>query len=139
MSKAEVKCIPVDIYKRYIYVFIGTLGEFKSWVKTTYTYDIEKQFVEMILGLTEDSIGMASFNWDLAGGTGAVLIPKMPKNPEEIAALTHELMHATFWILDFCHVDYDSNGSNEAFTYLMEYLTRNALEKEGYKEVEFKI
>ena len=139
MSKAEVKYIPIDIYKRCIYVFIGTLGEFKSWVKATYTNDEEKEFVEMVLRLTEDSIGMASFNWDSNGGTGAVLIPKMPKNPKETAALIHELMHATFWILDLCHVDYDPNGSNEAFTYLMEHLTRNALEKEGYKDVEFKI
>jgi hypothetical protein len=137
--KAKVKYIPLDIYKRYIYVFAGTLDEFKSWVKATYVYDIEKPFTEMVLGLTEDSIGMASFNWDSAGGTGAVLIPKMPKTPKETAALIHELMHATFWVLDLCHVDYDPNGSNEAFTYVMEHLTRNALEKEGYEEVEFKI
>jgi len=135
MSKAKVKYIPVDIYKRCIYVFIGTLDEFKSWVKATYTYDEEKQFVEMALGLTEDTIGMASFNWDSLGGTGVVLIPKMPKTPKETAALIHELMHATFWILDLCRVDYESNGSNEAFTYLMEHLTRNALEKKDYNEV----
>ena len=139
MSKAELKYIPIDIYKRCIYIFIGSLDEFKLWVKNTYTYDKEKEFVEMVLRLTEDTIGMASFNWDSAGGTGVVLIPKIPKTPKETAALIHELMHATFWILDFCHVDYDPNGSNEAFTYLMEHLTRNALEKENYKDVEFKI
>jgi len=139
MNKAKVKYIPIDIYKRYIYIFIGSLDEFKLWVKNTYIYDEEKDFVNMVLGLTEDSIGMASFNWDSAGGTGAVLIPKMPKTPKETASLIHELMHATFWVLDLCHVDYDPNGSNEAFTYVMEHLTRNALEKEGYEEVEFKI
>jgi hypothetical protein len=31
-------------------------------------------------------------------------------------------------------VDYDPNGSNEAFTYLMEHLTRNALEDIGYED-----
>jgi hypothetical protein len=139
MSKAKVKYIPIDIYKRCIYIFIGSLDEFKLWVKNTYTYDKEKEFVEMVLRLTEDTIGMASFNWDSAGGTGVVLIPKMPKTPKETAALIHELMHATFCVLDFCQMDYNPNGSNEAFTYLMEHLTRNALEKEGYEEVEFKI
>ena len=139
MSKAKVKYIPIDIYKRYICVFIGSLNDFKLWVKNTYTYDEEKEFVKMVLGLTEDSIGMASFEWDLIGGTGAVVFPKMPNTPKETAALIHELMHATFCVLDFCQVDYDPNGSNEAFTYLMEHLTRNALEKEGYEEVEFKI
>ena len=134
MSKAEVKYIPIDIYKRCIYVFMGSLDEFKLWVKNTYIYDEEKDFVNMVLGLTEDSIGMASFNWETNNGTGVILLPKYPESPEEIAALIHELLHATFFILDMCHVDYNSSGSNEAFTYLMEYLTRNSLEKEGYEE-----
>ena len=135
MSKAKVKYIPIDIYKRYIYIFIGSLDEFKLWVKNTYIYDEEKEFVKMVLGLTQDSIGEESFSWDSVGGTGAVLIPKMPKTTKEIAALIHELMHAVFCVLDFCHVDYTPNGSNEAFTYLMEHLTRSALEEEGYNEV----
>ena len=133
--KAKVKYIPIDVYKRCIYVFAGNLDMFKAWVKATYIHDEEKDFVDMVLNLDEDSIGMASFNRDSLGGTGAVLVPKMPKTPKELAALVHELMHATFWILDLCHVDYDPKGSNEAFTYLMEHLTRNALEEIGYEDV----
>jgi hypothetical protein len=132
---AKYKEISVDIYKRYVYVFVGSLSEFKEWVTKTYIYDEEKEFVNMVLLLKEDEIGMASFNWDSKGGTGAVLIPKWPKTPKEVAALVHELLHATFWILDLCRVDYDSTGSNEAFTYLMEHLTRNALEDYGYNKI----
>ena len=133
--KAKVKYIPIDIYKRYLYIFIGELEMFKAWVQATYIYEQERPFVEMVLGISKDSIGMASLYWDSVGGTGVVLIPKCPKTPQEIAALVHELMHATFWVLDFCHVDYVPNESNEAYTYLMEYLTRNAFEDSGYEEV----
>lgn len=132
---AKVKYIPIDIYKRCIYVFIGNLDEFKSWVQKEYNNDEEKTFVSMVMNLKEDEIGMASFNWDMIGGTGVVLIPKYPKTPEEHAALGHELLHATFFIMDLCHVEYIEHGNNEAFTYLFEHLERNALENVGYEEI----
>ena len=64
-----------------------------------------------------------------------VLIPKYPETPKERAALVHELLHATFHILNFCHVEYTYDGNNEHFTYLMEHLTRCALETEWYDVV----
>ena len=131
---AKVKYIPVDIYKRCIYVFIGTLEELRTWIKKEYCDSSEEDFVSMVMSLKEEEVGMASFNWETNNGTGVILLPEYPESPKEIAALTHELLHATFFILDMCHVDYNSSGSNEAFTYLMEYLTRNGLEKEGYEE-----
>ena len=132
---AKVKYIPIDVYKRCIYVFIGNLDEFKSWVQKEYNRDEEKAFVSMVMNLKEDEIGMASFNWDMIGGTGVVLIPKYPETSQECAALGHELLHATFFIMDLCHVEYIENGNNEAFTYLFEHLERNALENIGYEEI----
>jgi hypothetical protein len=84
---AKVKYIPCDIYKRGISIFIGSLKEFKAWVK------------------------------------------------KEYVALAHELLHATFHVLNFCHVEYSYDGNNESFTYLLEHLTRWALEKDGYENV----
>lgn len=130
---AKVKYIPCDIYKRGISVFIGTLDEFKTWVKKEYTDKEEKDFVRMVLGLEE--CGMASFNYNNMDGQGVVLISNYPETPKEHAALEHELLHATFHVLNFCHVEYCIDGSNEAFTYMLEHLTRWALEKEGYNEV----
>lgn len=133
---ARVKYIPCDIYKRGITVFIGTLDQFKDWVKKDYTSESEKEFVDMVLALDEDSIGMASFNYDYKNGQGVVLLPDFPNNPKEIAALAHEMLHATFFIMDFCRVDYNKDTDNEPFAYLHEHLMRNALEKDGYNEIE---
>lgn len=131
------KClyIPCDIYKRGINVFVGSLSEFKTWVKKDYIDESEQAFVDMVMELNDENIGMASFNYDNINGQGVVLIPKFPETPKEYAAFIHELLHATFHVLNFCHVDYTCDGNNEAFTYLMEHLTRNALEKERYNEV----
>lgn len=133
---AKVLYIPCDIYKRGISVFIGGLDDFKAWVKKEYTDDSEQEFVSMVMELNEGNVGMASFNYDNQNGQGVILVPKFPDTPKEYAALVHELLHATFHILNFCHVDYTIDGSNEAFTYLMEHLTRNALEKERYSELD---
>lgn len=132
---AKVKYIPCDIYKRGISIFIGSLKEFKAWVKKEYTDENDKGFAEMVEKLDEDNVGMASFNYNNQDGQGVVLIPQYPSNPKEYAVLAHELLHATFHVLNFCHVEYCIDGSNEAFTYMLEHLTRWALEKEGYNEV----
>ena len=135
MSKAVVKYIPVDVYKRGIYVLIGSLKDLKYFVDREYTADEQTEFLEMVLNLKEESIGYASFNYDSEGG-GIVLIPKVPKTPKEVAALVHELLHATFHILNYCGVEYCYDGNNEHFTYVLEWLTRNALNMKGYKEIE---
>ncbi len=132
---AKVKYIPCDIYKRGISIFIGSLKEFKAWVKREYTDGTDKGFAEMVEKLDEDNVGMASFNYNNQDGQGVVLIPKYPSNPKEYAALAHELLHATFHVLNFCHVEYSYDGNNESFTYLLEHLTRWALEKDGYENV----
>lgn len=133
--RAKVKYIPCDIYKRGISVFIGTLDQFKAWVKTEYTDNDEQDFVKMAMDLEEDKIGMASFNYDWKNGQGVVLMPEHPQTPKEVAALAHEMMHATFFIMDFCHIEYNTETNNEPFTYIHEYLMRNALEDVGYEEV----
>ncbi len=132
---AKVKYIPIDVYKRCIHVFIGSLDEFKAWTKSHFDDESEQDFVNMVLGLREEKVGMASFNFDWVNGTGVVLIPDYPHDPKDYAALAHEMMHATFFIMNFCHCEYAYDGSNEPFTYLMEHLMRNALEGEGYEQI----
>lgn len=134
---AKHKYISCDIYKRGIWVFIGSLDELKLWVKREFTYEDEKEFVDMILGLKQRN-ELASFNYDNNNGQGVVHIYEHPTTPKGYAALVHELLHATFYILNFCGVEYAYDGSNEAYTYLLEHLTRNALESKGYEEIKKK-
>ena len=131
---AKVKYIRCDIYKRGIDIFIGTPEELQKWSKKTFNEDKDDE--EFNRGLEECSYGAADFHY--GNGYAVVRIPEFPKNPTDTAALVHELFHATAWLLWYSGVEFDNrNSNNEAYTYLLEHLTRNALETEGYEEVDF--
>lgn len=130
---AKVKYIPCDIYKRGIEMFIGSPKELKEYCQKNYNEDEDDR--EFNYSLEHCSYGLADFHY--GNGYGIVRIPKFPSTPEEIAYTTHELLHATMWILWYCGVEYNNdNINNESYTYLLEHLVRNALEKKGYEDVE---
>ena len=136
---AKHKYIRCDIYKRGIYVFVGSIQEFAEWIKETFTDDDEKSFAKGTLQWIEDgNCGAASFHYSNEMGGGVILIPSLPEIPKDIASLAHECLHATFFIMDYCGVSYHQDSPNEPFTYLLEHLMRNALEEEGYEEIEKK-
>ena len=130
---AKVKFIPCDMWKRGIYVFIGTLFELKDWVFNETKDEWSEEFLDMIRGLDETKIGIASCNYD-NDGTSVILMPKFPKTPKELAYVGHEILHATFLMLDYCGVEYIPHSHNETFTYLDEHITRNVYEKTGYED-----
>lgn len=127
---AKVKYISCDIYKRGISVFVGSPSELINYCEKVYNEDEDDK--EFNRSLRKCSYGLADFHY--GNGYGIVRIPKFPKSPEEIAYTAHELLHATFWMLQYCGVEFDG-VNNEAFTYLHEHLVRNTLEKEGYESV----
>lgn len=130
---AKVKHIPCDIYKRGITVFIGSPKELILWSKKTYNEDEDDK--EFNHSLEHCSYGLADFHY--GNGYAIVRLPKFPKKPEEIAYMTHELLHATMWMLWYCGVGFDTSTiNNEAYTYLLEHLVRNTLELNGYEDVE---
>jgi hypothetical protein len=75
--------------------------------------------------------------YDSVSGQWIIHIPNFSfdYDPVEISNLSHELLHATHGILDFVGIEYTYGGSNEAYTYLHEFLLKNALREKGYKEV----
>ena len=134
---AKVKYVICDPYKRGIHIFIGSLEELKKWVVTEYSYPEEEDFRNCILETKPTNTALGQFFYNYTNGIGIVLISKFPKTVKEIACLSHELLHATFLILNYCYVEYDSEScGNEAFTYLHEHLLLNALNKEGYDNLE---
>ena len=127
MMTSKFLRIDCDVYKRGIVVFVGRLSDMQAWVVENYPYDDEKEFVEMVVNLKDTGIVAASFSFNNVNGEGIVFLRKFPKSPKEVAELAHELLHATFHVMNFCRVEYTYDGSNEAFTYLFEHLMRNAL------------
>lgn len=124
-----VKFIPCDMWKRGIYVFIGSFSQKKTFVLEKIKDEWSDGFIEMIR--TEPTSPAAEYDYDI-DGTGIIHIKKYPQTPKEYASLAHEIMHAVFVIMDFVHVDYIPKHTNETYTYLCEHITRNVLEKDGY-------
>lgn len=131
---AKTKYIPINTYKRGIYIFVGRHNEFKNWVKDTFSNDKNyEDFVNYVVN-SEDQ-GLASFWWNKSDGVGIIKIPKQPRTASEIAYCSHECLHATFFLLDYAGVEYVKEGNNEAFTYLHEQIIYNLLNLEDYKTI----
>ena len=129
---ARVKYISCDIYKRGVHVFIGTHKQMMKYAKKEWVEEEYKDFLET---LSRETDGYATTYY--GDGECLVLLPKLPNNPVDISVAAHELLHAADYILWYSGVyRYGKNEiSNEAYTYLLEHLMRNVLEKEGYETI----
>jgi len=127
---AKIKTIPCDPYRRDIDVFIGSHEELLKYANKHLKDDC---LLDIIKNVNPDDYD-ASFYYR-GDGTGIVHIYKMPTTPVEISVAGHEVLHATFHVLNYCGVEYQVNGSNEAFTYLHQWILQNVLDKKGYKRV----
>lgn len=131
----KFKYITADVYRRGIYIFIGTRKELYDWAKKTFNKESDEELIHTLKeGLTNTtSIGTT---YCLECGQSLVWLPKLSLTPRGIGNLAHELSHATMSLLDFIGVEYHYSGSNEPYTYLLEFFITKALEKRGYKNVE---
>lgn len=128
---AKYKVIDIELYKRDITVFIGTHNEFKEWVSIHTVPDSWVQLMETIV--ESENNALASYWHNKNDGNGIIELPFHPKTHTEIATATHEALHAVFHILDYVGVQYVPNGSNEAFTYLLEYIVANIMDFNDYQ------
>ena len=124
---AKIKTIPCDIYRRNVQVFLGSHEEFRNYVKNK----LKDKGLLDVVDDGEPGIGDYYFNSD----SMIIRIGGFPTTPAEIGVASHEALHATMYILDWANVKYEQNGSNEAFTYLQEWILTNILNKKGYKKV----
>lgn len=131
---AKCKYIRTDVYRRGIVIFLGTRAECYEWAKKTFTNEEDRTLLNDLKDDVDnkDSIGTV---YNLGGGQSLVWLPKYPKSIKEIASFTHEMLHATMNLLDYCGVEYRYNGNNEPHTYLLEFFVTKGLEKGKYKDV----
>ena len=128
---SKYKYIRADVYRRGITIFIGPRKELFKFVEEVYKDN--KKLIENVKDTIDSEALGTTFTED--DGQSLIWIPKFPKTPSEIAILGHEVLHATFILLDYCNVEYIHNDSNEPYTYLFEYFMEQALITEGYEKV----
>lgn len=141
-EKAIYQYIHCDVYKHGVSVFIGDCASLRKWAKKVYNEPNEKDLIQAIeLSCTDEnyfdnSVAARCYS-SSSSGQFVVHLPSFSfsYNPEEISCLSHELLHATFLMLDFIGIEYKYDGNNEAYTYLHEYLLKHALLEKYYKKV----
>lgn len=136
----KYKYIHCDVWKTGISVFIGDTSSLLKWAKKIYREAEEQDMIHSIemYGTEEDyeEKRVVGRLYHSDSGQYIVHVPafSFTFNPTEISILSHELLHATFLMLDFLGVEYRYTGSNEPYTYTHEYLLKEALKEKGYKE-----
>lgn len=127
----KCKLIPIDLYKRDITVFVGSHSDFKNWITSYKTPESWEQLVESVIQSDDDAL--ASYWYNRGTGNGIIELPYHPESPAEIATAAHEALHATFHMADYVGIEYVVKGSNESYTYLLEYLLQHILEYNNYE------
>lgn len=137
--KAFLKKIPLEIYKKQVYVLWGIKKENKKFFQKainkiasshdkTSLHEYLNKFYE---NEDYDKVGGRNGDGYLPYGNQIVSIVAQKKCPlaNHIGVLSHELNHATYHILDGIGVKYsEDDHSHEPFTYLQEYLLNEVLE-----------
>lgn len=116
MAKNYSKIIPIDLYRRGVFIFIGEKDDF-------FKDKNAKRFLTDEVRQTLDDIDFSkTAAVTLRTGTDAIIYaPSKPYEDEFV----HELSHATFYILKL--VDIDPTICEEAYAYLLEYLYYKAM------------
>ena len=130
---AKYQQIYIDVYKRSIFIFLGSHKEFKLWVQDYFKDDSDYSDFARYVEDKESNNPQGTFWYNTNIGEGVIELKKFPKTAKEIATATHECLHAVFHILDYCGVEYNPNSSGESHTYLLEYIVANLLNINNYK------
>jgi hypothetical protein len=79
-----------------------------------------------ILNLEKECRGRTWHN--ITGGQTIIRIPKKPETPQEIGTLSHEIFHGVDFIFRRIGISLSDN-SNEAYAYLIGYVTEQFFNK----------
>ena len=140
-QESMYKYIYCNVWRRGVTVFIGACEDLVKFTHRNFTHSTVQDLVASIdthcNTLNYDSNEVIARFYCSDAGYFIVHLPKFSftYNEEEIAYLSHELLHATHALLDFLGVEYRYGGANEPYTCTFEYLLKEALNKKGYKKV----
>ena len=123
MKKKPIICnfvIPTHIYPRGVMFSFGQSN--KELIKSMNRY---KMTPITNIDLQDGDFGYfkdCSYN-------GLIRMPSIPFTPKEYSTLQHEICHFVFSILDYIGVQLEIHKSEEAYTYLIGYITEKVYDK----------
>lgn len=119
MAKAFEVYIP--IYKKYLYVLVGTPKESVEALMEQYDFGDKnaETLIEHLKKHRKNSVGIFTYNEET--NTYTIWLPQEPDTIAGEAVLLHEINHAVFYLFDNLGIEH-TQASDEAYSYLSEYL-----------------
>lgn len=119
MAKAFEVYIP--IYKKYLYVLVGTPKESVEALMEQYDFGNKnaETLIEHLEKHSKNSVGIFTYNEET--NTYTIWLPQEPDTIAREAVLLHEINHAVFYLFDNLGIEH-TQASDEAYSYLSEYL-----------------
>lgn len=131
MAKAFEVHIP--IYKKYLYVLVGTPKESVDALIWRYDFGESKPetLIEHLEKYSKTSAGI--FSYDESSDTYTIWLAKEPDSIAGEGVLLHEINHAVFYLYDNLGMEH-TKESDEAYCYLSEYLYIEIMNKLEYEQ-----
>lgn len=133
---AKMKCIPIDIYRLNLEVFVGSLKEFRAFIENLCKED--ESYKAIVDNINDNIQGAdiyeAATYWNNYERRLIIYLPSLSLKPHCINITVHELSHATQYILDDVSIRIDSSNY-EAYAYLIGYLVEQVYTKDGYETI----
>ena len=114
--------IQIPIYKTAVLIYWGDRKGLYKAVKRNSDKATAREVIEEVAPHTEGVTVKTS------GRTVTIYLASPPRDARSVALLIHELSHATNFILQEVGIPH-TEDTEEAYTYLLEYLTRETLER----------
>ena len=112
--------IQIPIYKTAVLIYWGDRKGLYKAVKRNSDKTTAREVIEEVAPDTEGVTVTTS------GRTVTIYLASLPQDAQSVALLIHELSHATNFILREVGIPH-TEDTEEAYAYLLEYLTRETL------------
>lgn len=115
--------IEIPIYNQEVMVHFGDIEELKTHL-TKYLDEVDTYRILQVASECQDGITLH----DEPTQKVVVMMPSVPSKAEDYGILVHELSHAVNYIMKQVGIK-PSEDSEEAYTYLLGYLTKEVFQK----------
>lgn len=123
--KSYYKIIPIDLYCRDILFVFGDEPSFRKAIRKFHTQEQTDKIIENA-AIDEHSTGKTIYNQ--VHNAFIVWMPRLPQTAAELGTLSHEIFHAVQALMINIGASL-SDDSEEAYAYLIGYLTKKVLEE----------
>ena len=120
----KYKIIPIDLYNRDILFIFGDEPFFRKIVRKYHTQEQTDKIIEAA-NIDEHSAGKTIY--DKAQNAMIVWMRQLPQTAAELGTLSHEIFHAAQALMISIGANL-SEDSEEAYAYLISYITKKVLE-----------